>query len=514
MSREGAAGGYRWRCALLVAAVLLLSAGSSSADPPGIVYGSPATYAVGTTPVDAAAADFNGDGAADVVVADRGSGDVSVLLNRGDGTLNAAASYPARGADGSGPSYVTTADFNGDGLTDIATDGAVLLGAPDGGFEPELVLGSGTSVAAADLNRDGKDDLVVTGSDVTIRLGYGDGTFRDPVSYPAGSSPSAVAVADVNEDAVPDLAVAAGGGNAVTILIGSGDGSFAAPRTFSLGAADPTAVTAGDVNGDGHVDLAVARFYAASLSVLQGNGPGDFSAQTTLGVCGHAADVQVADLNGDGYRDLVTSSFGSNEVVAFANNGDGTFAAPARVSVPSGPDGLAVGDFDTDGHGGDVAVAEATGDAHAVAVLSNRTPSSGGDADVEGDVKTIISVQSSGSVRFPPLGIGQTSDPVSAPVRVITNDKAGYQLLVSRTPFSGGDIPLSIRSGPVPSGMGLDLAGLTPIPTSGAQPLGHRTESMTGEAGDLWPTSLVLGPVGWTSAGTHKATVIYTVVGF
>jgi hypothetical protein len=348
---------------------------------------------------------------------------------------------------------------------------------------------------------------------VTVRLGNGDGTFGDHVSYDAGPGPSAVAVVDANEDGIPDLAVADGGGHAVALLTGAGDGTFGAPQSFSLGSADPTAIAAGDVNGDGHADLAVAGFYSGSVSFLAGDGKGSFSTPTTIDVGGHTADVRIADLNGDGRPDLVASSFDTNEIVAFAGNGDGTFAAPARASVPSGPDGFAVGDFDTDGRGGDVAVAEAAG-AQAVAVLSNRTSSSGDPGGVDGDVTTTISVESSGSIQFPPIAIGETSAPVSAPVRVLSNDPSGYQLLVSRTPFSGGDIPLSIESGAVPSGMGLDLAGLTPIPTSGAQPLGHRSASPTGEAGDLWPTSLVLGPVQWTSAGTHRTTVVYTAVGF
>ena len=498
--------------AVLAALLLGVAASSSTGAPRPIGFAIPQTYAVGTTPVDPVVADFNGDGAADLAVANHGSGDVSILLNRGDGTLTGANTYAARGSDGSSPSYVATGDFNEDGKLDLATDGAILIGHGDGSFDPPKPFGAGSSVAVGDLNADGYDDLVVTSSDLSIRLGNGDGSFKDPVSYDAGAGPSSVAIADLNEDNKPDIAVTAGGGHAASVLLGNGDGTVQAKQDVPLGdGADPAAISIGDVNGDGHADLAVASYYASDVSILVGDGTGKFAEPSHIGIGGHAADVRLADLNADGALDLLVSRLEDDKLVTFAGNGDGTFGSATGIAVPPGPDGLALGDLNRDGRPGDVAVAAAGG--NEVTVLANIAVEEK-PGDVGTDVDASITVEAGGPVRFPSVSIGDTAGPISAPVRVISNDAAGYRLMVSRTEFSGGDIPLSVQSGPVPSGMTLDLTGLTPIPTSGGQIIGHRDASISSESGDLWPTGLVLGPVRWTSAGTHKATVVYTAVGF
>src|SRR5258706_555241 len=73
-------------------------------------------YAAGSTPHSVTAADFNGDGKADLAVAASFRNTVSVLLNNGNGTFAAKVDY----GTGSFPHSVTTADFNGDGKVDLA----------------------------------------------------------------------------------------------------------------------------------------------------------------------------------------------------------------------------------------------------------------------------------------------------------------------------------------------------------------------------------------------------------
>jgi hypothetical protein len=136
---------------------------------------------------------------------------------------------------------------------------------------------------------------------------------------------------------------------------------------------------------------------------------------------------------------------------------------------------------------------------------------------VTATVGSVLSVTVPSSITFPTLLPGETSAPVSSPVTVSSSDPAGYQLSVTRTAFTGGDLPLSIGSATTPdSGMLLDLVPLaaTPIPTSGGQNIGHRSGTPSLAAGDVWPTALVLGPIPNTTPGTHTATVIYTAVGF
>src|SRR5438132_1144423 len=104
---------------------------------------------------------------------------VSVLVGNGDGTFRAAPCYPPGG------SSVAVADFNGDGIPDLAVANI------GGQVDP---LGS-----------------------LSILLGNGDGTFQARKSYAAGGNPFVVAVGDFNGDGIPDLVVPinSGGGAAV-----------------------------------------------------------------------------------------------------------------------------------------------------------------------------------------------------------------------------------------------------------------------------------------------------------
>src|SRR5947199_62046 len=165
-------------------------------------------------------------------------GGVSVLLNKGDGTFQAAVNY---GMGGSAYS-VGAGDFNGDGKTDLAVatattpsssdNGSVLLGNGDGTFQIAVhyVVGSAPySVTAGHFNGDGKSDLAVA-TDVgsSVLLGNGDGTFQTAVNYGAGNQPSFAVAGDFNSDGKLDVAVADGLSGTVAVLLGNGDGTFQA----------------------------------------------------------------------------------------------------------------------------------------------------------------------------------------------------------------------------------------------------------------------------------------------
>src|SRR5262249_53721626 len=274
---------------------------------------------------DLAVADFNGDGLPDLAVAiDRFQGSVSILLGDGDGTFQPARSFAV-------PGYARAlgvADFNGDGAPDIVlltlsfsttsqVAVAMLLGRGDGNFEPPLIFpvdrGSG-SIAVADFDGDGLPDVAVGGGTaetgtVMVLFGRGDGTFQYGQSLLVGEAPTCLAVGDFNRDGAWDLAMAFGRGapgidNGVTVLLGNGDGTFQQPQEMSFGAI-PSSIAVNDFNGDGVPDLAVANSASDSVSVLLGNGDGSFQPPMYFGTESFPISIAAGDLNSDGRPDLV-----------------------------------------------------------------------------------------------------------------------------------------------------------------------------------------------------------------
>jgi len=352
------------------------------------IFKSPITsLSGGQNTLAAAAADLNGDGKLDVVTANQcaptncSNGIVTVLLGNGDGTYQAPVSY----ATGEETKAVAIADVNGDGRPDILAVNAcnsncssgqvdVLLGNGDGTFQPAVAYNTGAvssnSLAVADVNGDGKLDLLVlsvcssssscTNGVLSVLLGNGDGTFQTAVNYSsAASSSEALAAADVNGDGKIDVVIASECNNntscsngLLSVLLGNGDGTFQSATTLSSGAVYADAVAIGDVNGDGYPDLLVANRCNNSsnctngtVGVLLGNGDGTFQAAVQYGSGGlYPQSLAVADLNADGKLDLVVSNEcqsnancqdGSSATVLLGN-GDGTFQLSA--SYASGSD--------------------------------------------------------------------------------------------------------------------------------------------------------------------------------
>jgi hypothetical protein len=335
-------------------------------------FQAPRNYGVGSYPNSVAVGDLNGDGVPDLVVANGapfgGSPSVSVLLGNGDGTFQAARNYDA----GQDPDSVALGDFNGDGKLDVVVINAgygtvsVLPGNGDGSlqaprsYDVGIQVSSGlvsSSVAVADFNGDGALDLAVAnaggGTNVSVRLNNGDGTFQALPKYDTGlAGPSAMVAGDFNGDGIPDIALAST--SSVIVLLGNGDGSFQAPLLSDLGgpAFGPTIVlTVGDFNGDGKLDLVVSHRGEfrrdGSLDVLLGRGDGTFRNSFHRMLNG-VVSVAVGDVNGDNRLDLVVPYLGS--VGVFLGNGDGTFQAPQIYPTNGILSSVAVADLNNDGH--------------------------------------------------------------------------------------------------------------------------------------------------------------------
>ncbi len=212
------------------------------------VFQSPVNFPDSQFPSSIAVGDLNGDGKPDIVTGDGSSNTVSVLLGNGDGTFGVSQVFAA----GSNTSSVSLADVNGDGKLDIVATNygssniSVLLGNGNGTFQTQKVYttsnGPGlnpTFEAVVDVNHDGNFDVVTSDwgtNSVSVLLGNGDGTFKAPNVYAAGSGTFSIAVGDFNLDGNIDIVTANYNANSVSILLGNGNGTFQAQQTYAVGA--------------------------------------------------------------------------------------------------------------------------------------------------------------------------------------------------------------------------------------------------------------------------------------
>jgi hypothetical protein len=212
--------------------------------------------------------------------------------------------------------------------------------------------GGGGALAALDVDGDGHVDLLSTAEALWTYLGTGGGGFRALQPTPAGEHPTALAVADWNEDGRADVAVANHETDYVSLLLGSGDGRFLPAPGSPLRpgmSPHPHAVAAGDVDGDGHADLVVDDRGGHAVLVLAGTGEGSFAPPRSVPVGGDPYRAMwLGDLDGDETLDLVTPN--EREVAVLLGDGSGGFHAAPRSPVPAtAPFSVTVADVDCDG---------------------------------------------------------------------------------------------------------------------------------------------------------------------
>jgi hypothetical protein len=325
-------------------------------------------FSAGNQPRFVAVGDFNSDGKDDIAVVSVGDSMVNILLGKGDGTFEGATAY----ATGGGIGGIVLADLNLDGKTDLVVANqdtvSVLLGNGDGTFQAhhDFPDGGGRSPVIADVNGDGNLDLSLAFVDkhhpaITVLLGNGDGTFQAYVQRSV--APYAIwglAVADMNGDGKADWIFSASLGfcdssSSVGIATGNGDGSFQQP-VFSPSASCPTSLLIDDFNKDGKKDVVVVDALD-TVSVFLGNGDGTLQPRRDYATGSNPVSLTSGDFNGDGKADLVVVNFGGT-VSVLMGIGDGSFAPAVDYGTGQGPFTVATGHF----HGGaklDLATANA-----------------------------------------------------------------------------------------------------------------------------------------------------------
>lgn len=228
----------------------------------------------------------------------------------------------------------------------------------------DAVVGSSTTaIQARDLNGDGRLDLVVSGGQsVFVLTGQGDGRFEVTWSGAAGENPVDLAIADLDEDGLADLAVANHETDYVTLLFGIAGGAFER-RDHSRFRVDvsphPHAVRLHDIDSDGHADLLVDDRSPESIRLFRGRGDGTFSGATSIDVGGDPyRGMSLADVTGDGLADLITPN--PDHVAVLVAEQDGGFRLRATLAAPFGPFSVVAADLNGDGRQ-DVAAASGEG---------------------------------------------------------------------------------------------------------------------------------------------------------
>lgn len=290
-------------------------------------------------------------------------------------SVSTPVSY-ATGAQQYGPpaENVAHGDFNQDGYMDVVVADSnsarisVLLNKGDGTFNiatSYTTTGNPYAVAVADINNDGLPDIIVTeygvSGNVGVFLNNGNGVFASQVLYAAGAYTYGLAIGDVNGDGLLDIVVSDGGSAKTTgnlhVLLNQGNGIFGTAADYDSGAWWPRSVRLADMNGDGVLDLMATNYgmgSASTASLLIGNGDGSFGtpSQYALSISSSYPGVysgEVADLNGDGLPDYVSANYGDLTVGVLLNQGNGSLAPVVRYATSTSAYKLAAVDVDGDG---------------------------------------------------------------------------------------------------------------------------------------------------------------------
>jgi hypothetical protein len=317
------------------------ASGGFTTAPDVPVDGDPRGIAVG---------DFDRDGNQDLAVMASAADKVNLRFGTGEGTFATRVSVAdlSYGAD---LDAIAVADVNGDGKEDLVVSGRypnpphriyVALGAGNGSFPSGAARDDGAgALAIADFDADAIEDLAYPGLGAApngnVVFGSGSGLWRDPapISLPQKAAfRRGWAVGDFDGDSNADV-VAALEKDVAAVRLGTGGGAFRPAPDVSVGPT-PQAVAVGDLDSDGSDDLVITEATGKAARIRLGDGAGGFTAAPDVAVGGNPVDVAVADLNSDGNQDLAVANRYESLSVHF---GTGTSPLAGNLLVNGGFEG-------------------------------------------------------------------------------------------------------------------------------------------------------------------------------
>jgi hypothetical protein len=353
----------------------------------GASFGSRAELAASSNPSSVAIGDLNSDGKPDLVVVNDTAGTVSVYRNISSAGTITAASFAAKVdfATGVTPFFVAIGDLDGDTWPDLVVTNyssntisvfknISFRSYGDITFAAAVEFAVGRSpfrVAIGDLDSDGKPDLAVTNiDDNTVSLlrnvisGYHFTTasFERSINFPTGSTPYAVAIADLNGDRRPEVAVTNRNSNTVSVFqnVTTDDSLAFVWKNFAT-SSGPGSIAIGDLDSDGKPDLAVTNAESDTVSVLHnttssgGTTPLSFAAKVGFASGDTPVSIAIGNVNGDAKPDLIVANLYDSTISVLRNTAStgsityNSFARRVDFAVGAFPQSVAVGDLDSDG---------------------------------------------------------------------------------------------------------------------------------------------------------------------
>ncbi|MBE7169199.1 MAG: VCBS repeat-containing protein [Williamsia sp.] len=335
-------------------------------------FDAPVKFVTAPEPRAVAFADIDGYAYQDVVVLSPAANTISVFqgsFNYGQIDANTFASTRKDFSTGGYASSFAVGDLDGDGRPELVLTnpyaGTVTVlrnlsshasNGPTVQFAAPVSFPVGNfprSVAVADVNRDGKPDIIVAnekGNTVSVLRNnsvYGNinpASFSPATSYPTGSNPNSIAIGDVDGDSMPDIVVANYGSNSVSVLrnnlfIAVPTTVLFEPRVDFPAGTQPYAVTLGDADGDGKIDLITANSGSNSMSVLRNKHTtgtitaSSFADKADFSTGIYPLGLAMGDLDGDGIAEVATANAGPNAVSVFKVNSPVSMTAQAAAPV-------------------------------------------------------------------------------------------------------------------------------------------------------------------------------------